>query len=42
MCHTNVKKILELAYDIWSNFHVELLDWIVKDFELKIKNCVGL
>jgi hypothetical protein len=32
----------EVDYEIWSNFHVDHVDWIAKNFELKLKNSPGL
>jgi hypothetical protein len=32
-----MKVLHEVDLDIWSNFHVELLDWITTNFELKIQ-----
>jgi hypothetical protein len=37
-----MKLFHEVDYDIWSNFHVDYLDWIATNFELKFKNNLGL
>jgi hypothetical protein len=37
-----MKFLEEVDWTIWSNFHVDHLDWIGTDFELKFKNNPGL
>jgi hypothetical protein len=37
----NMKLFLRIEYDIGSHVHVEQLNWITTDFELKFKNHSG-